>query len=114
MPYTRMAIPLRSIATGEGNVSCLISRDKSMETCKLCHSLAKLKKSHIYPKSYIKNIKQDGGQVLQLNTERKKKPQKTNFDPKEQLFCNDCEQFLSINYEANNNGSFFYTNWCTG
>lgn len=68
--------------------------------CRLCKSDKQLKKSHIIPKSYFRSLKAGNGQLLKIVCEKDTKILLGNYDPKEHLFCNDCEQFLSMRYEA--------------
>ncbi|EGR3353095.1 hypothetical protein DMO00_09360 [Vibrio parahaemolyticus] len=68
-----------------------------MEICRLCNTQADLQRSHIVPSSVLKSVKAGESQlyVFEENT----KPIYRNVDPKEKLFCRDCEQFLSSSYE---------------
>nr|WP_321281298.1 hypothetical protein [uncultured Vibrio sp.] len=68
-----------------------------MGVCRLCHNEAVLQRSHVIPKSLLKDVK-DG--ESQLHTfEHQALPSFSNSDPKELLMCRACEQFLSRNYE---------------
>ncbi len=68
-----------------------------MNKCRLCNMESTLRKSHIIPRSLILKAK-DGDSQLHVFTNNEK-PTYSNSDPKENLLCDSCEQFLSINYE---------------
>lgn len=67
--------------------------------CKLCQRDADLQESHIFPRSYFKFIKSGSGQLLEVKIDKDTEPVLSNLDPKEYLFCRECEQFLSNKYE---------------
>lgn len=70
-----------------------------MGTCKLCGEQRQLKKSHIIPRSYYRSAKRGQGQLIKIKDDQDTAPMLINSDPKEPLLCQDCEQFLSDNYE---------------
>ncbi|WP_305817385.1 hypothetical protein [Photobacterium leiognathi] len=67
--------------------------------CRLCGKDEVLQKSHIIPKSYLKGLKNGNGQLMSVTCDETTIPKKINSDPKEDLLCRSCEQFLSDNYE---------------
>ncbi|MCG3737834.1 hypothetical protein ACXHQT_16555 [Vibrio cincinnatiensis] len=67
--------------------------------CRLCGENEVLQKSHIIPKSYFKSLKKGNGQLVSVTSDDTTIPKKINSDPKEELLCRTCEQFLSDNYE---------------
>jgi hypothetical protein len=68
-----------------------------MRICKLCQNNSKLQKSHIIPRSILKDVKNGEAQLYVLS--QKSKTFYGNVDPKELLLCRKCEQFLSSEYE---------------
>ena len=68
------------------------------EVCKLCLKESQLQRSHIIPRSYFRNLKKENDKIVFYQDGKKKSV--GNFDPKELMLCRECEQFLSINYEA--------------
>ncbi|AIW13923.1 hypothetical protein IX91_06870 [Vibrio tubiashii ATCC 19109] len=71
----------------------------SNSKCKLCGNEGKLEKSHIIPKSYFKSLKSGNGQLVAIVCDDETQPKRSNIDPKEELLCRECEQFISVNYE---------------
>ncbi len=67
-----------------------------MGICKLCLEDKTLELSHSIPKSFFKNIK-EGGKLTIIRD--KKKSIDGSFDPKEQMLCHACEQYLNNEYE---------------
>lgn len=67
--------------------------------CKLCCGSDVLQKSHIIPRSYLKGLKNDSGQLISVTCDTTTMPKKVNSDPKENLLCESCERFLSDTYE---------------
>jgi hypothetical protein len=67
--------------------------------CRFCNLEKELKESHIIPRSYYKNLKREGGQLISVVCDDITIPEKANSDPKEKLLCGDCEQFLDKEYE---------------
>lgn len=67
--------------------------------CKMCGAHSKLCESHIIPRSYYKRLKKGGGQLLIIKNDQDTLPKLSNSDPKENLLCFECEQFLSVEYE---------------
>lgn len=67
--------------------------------CKLCDSEQNLRQSHIIPRSYFRKLKSQSGQAIEVNLNRDIRPKRKNFDPKSFLLCNDCEQYISKQYE---------------
>lgn len=67
--------------------------------CQLCQNGTELQDSHIFPRSYLKNIKGGNGQIFEITIDKDSLPILSNFDPKENLLCFKCEQFLSNRYE---------------
>lgn len=74
--------------------------DSHFGLCRLCISHKELKKSHVIPRSYFRSLKAGSGQLLKVTCEEDTKVLFGNYDPKEYLLCNECEQFLSARYEA--------------
>ncbi|MCK4743644.1 MAG: hypothetical protein KAT25_07470 [Sulfuriflexus sp.] len=72
---------------------------ESKNKCKMCNSSEPLKNSHILPRSYFRGLKKGSGQLYEVKSSADIEARLTNADPKEELLCSDCEQFLSINYE---------------
>lgn len=68
-----------------------------MDTCKLCGKTAELRESHIIPRSIIKDVKQKESQLHRFQDNHP--PKYSNANPTEKLFCGECEQFLSSEYE---------------
>jgi hypothetical protein len=68
-----------------------------MDICRLCKKEAALQLSHIIPRSLLKSVKAGEPQLYVF--EENSKPAYRNVNPKEKLFCRNCEQFLSSNYE---------------
>jgi len=64
--------------------------------CKLCLKDSILRHSHIIPRSYYKNLKENGKLVM---VHKGKHSTVGNFDPKEPMLCDDCEQYLSTTFE---------------
>ncbi|EGQ8961567.1 hypothetical protein ACKOZB_004562 [Vibrio parahaemolyticus] len=70
---------------------------KNTGCCKLCDQESILQKSHIIPRSIIKDLKAGDSQ---LYTYSQSHPHVySNADPKELLLCRKCEQLLSSRYE---------------
>ena len=67
--------------------------------CKLCDRESNLRQSHIIPRSYLKGLKSSTGQTIEVDLNGVIRPKKQNFDPKSFLLCNDCEQYISQQYE---------------
>jgi hypothetical protein len=67
--------------------------------CKLCLEEKSLVESHIFPRSYFKSLKHDGGQLINIVADEDTKPRKLNTDPKQHLLCKKCERFFSESYE---------------
>lgn len=72
---------------------------ESKNNCEMCRSSEPLQKSHILPRSYFKGLKKGSGQLYEVKASENSETRLTNADPKEELLCSDCEQFLSNNYE---------------
>jgi hypothetical protein len=70
-----------------------------LSNCHLCDSPSELQESHIIPRSYFKSLKGKSGQLFSASTDELMKAKLTNADPKEELLCWDCEQFISRNFE---------------
>lgn len=71
----------------------------AMKKCEMCSSSEPLQNSHIIPRSYFKRLKKGNGQLYEVKSSKDAEARLTNSNPKEELLCFDCEQFLSINYE---------------
>jgi len=71
----------------------------NLPKCHLCDSSSELQESHIIPRSYFKNLKGKSGQLFSVSTNELIEAKLANADPKEELLCWDCEQFLSKNFE---------------
>ncbi len=67
-------------------------------TCALCLKVAHLQSSHIIPRSFFKRLKRDENQLIYIEPDNFA-GKKVNADIKTYLLCNECEQFLSTNYE---------------
>lgn len=72
---------------------------ESNDDCEMCRSSEPLQRSHILPRSYFKGLKKGCGQLYEVKASENTEARLTNADPKEELLCRDCEQFLSYNYE---------------
>jgi hypothetical protein len=70
-----------------------------LSICHLCDSPNELQESHIIPRSYFKSLKGKSGQLFSVSTDDSVEARLSNADPKEELLCWDCEQFLSRNFE---------------
>jgi hypothetical protein len=70
-----------------------------LSNCHLCDSPSELQESHIIPRYYFKSLKGKSGQLFSASTDELMKAKLTNADPKEELLCWDCEQFISRNFE---------------
>ena len=68
--------------------------------CSLCNCQNKLQESHIIPRSYFKSLKGKSGQLFIVSSDESIEPILSNADPKEELLCWGCEQFLNENYES--------------
>ncbi|HZX16973.1 MAG TPA: hypothetical protein VFF22_08950 [Pseudomonas sp.] len=71
----------------------------SKKKCGMCSSSEPLQNSHIIPRSYFRSLKNGCGQLYEVSSSEKVKSKLTNSDPKEELLCLNCEQFLSLTYE---------------
>ena len=71
----------------------------SNSKCMLCTLEKPLRKSHILPRSFLRHLKRDTNQLLEVGIYSGKKPRKINFNPTELMLCNECEQLLDLNYE---------------
>lgn len=70
-----------------------------LATCAMCQKDRKLQKSHIFPRSYFKALKDGDGQLVSVDANGDGSFKVCNSDPKEKLLCWDCEQFLSDKFE---------------
>lgn len=71
----------------------------NLTNCHMCSKSSELQNSHIIPRSYFKSLKGNNGQLFIVSTDESVGSKLTNSDPKEQLLCWECEQFISVNYE---------------
>lgn len=67
--------------------------------CKLCGKAKILQESHIIPRSYFKKAKKGVGQLVMLAHHIDVEDKLQNADPKEELFCKSCEEYLERNFE---------------
>lgn len=65
----------------------------------MCNSTEPLQKSHIIPRSYFRGLKKGSGQLYEVKSTTSVEVNLTNADPKENLLCRECEQYLSVTYE---------------
>ncbi|HAS6997780.1 TPA: hypothetical protein I7280_23410 [Vibrio parahaemolyticus] len=70
---------------------------KNTGCCKLCDQESILQKSHIIPRSIIKDLKAGDSQLYTFSQSHPLVY--SNADPKELLLCRKCEQLLSSRYE---------------
>ena len=69
------------------------NRQKSpVALCALCGQIKKLCKSHIVPKSFIREVRAHHKQLHWYDLRKKQKPKYTQDGWKESLLCNACEQ----------------------
>ena len=69
-----------------------------MPPCKLCGTDATLRKSHIYPEHLYHQVRNDGQQFHAYTNEGQRRTRQHGIW--ENLFCDDCEQLLSREYEG--------------
>jgi len=74
----------------------------SLSTCHLCSLERELRDSHIIPRSYFRNLKDNEGQLFVVNRSLDSglvNSKLSNADPKEKLLCWECEQYINCNFE---------------
>jgi hypothetical protein len=71
----------------------------TLSNCHLCNHPSELQESHIIPRSYFKSLKGKSGQLFTVSTDELVEAKLSNSDPKEELLCWECEQFISRNFE---------------
>ena len=64
--------------------------------CALCGEVNKLCKSHIVPKSFIRELRAYDKKMYWYDLRTKQKPKSTQDGWKEHLLCNSCEQLFGI------------------
>nr|WP_300306944.1 hypothetical protein [Halomonas sp.] len=67
--------------------------------CKLCLKESELRNSHIIPNAFIRRIKQNG-LATHVSSDLDEPVRESIESFHEKMFCGDCEQFLSREYES--------------
>lgn len=68
------------------------------DICRLCLEKKELQKSHIIPRGFFKKLKKSSPQLFVVTQDHK--ITLNNSDPKDNLLCFDCEQFINTKYES--------------
>ena len=68
--------------------------------CFLCGQEKELQESHIFPRSYLKYLKDGEPQLWEIPIDQDSVPFLSNLNPTEPLLCFDCEQKISTSYES--------------
>lgn len=82
-----------------GDIVNTMGKEPIYRTCKLCQKSRKLRKSHIMPKSFYRRLKGAASQIYTVTTSPTPIARRTNGDQIQHLLCEECESFISRNYE---------------